>query len=121
MLASVNEYHSRNMGDEIRRKTLMKIQQGGTPGVAPLGYKNVGEGGRRYVVIDPEPAALITWAFETYATGNWTTERLLAAVTEQGLRSRGGPTTPRKELVLKPDAPHPDPSVLQGHRSLQRR
>ena len=99
MLASVNEYHSRNMGDEIRRKTLMKIQQGGTPGVAPLGYKNVGEGGRRYVVIDPEPAELITLGVETYATGDWTAERLLDEVTERGLRSRGGPTTPRKELV----------------------
>src|SRR5579859_2053415 len=41
MLASVNEYHSRNMSDEIKRKTLIKIKEGGTHGCARIGYKNV--------------------------------------------------------------------------------
>jgi DNA invertase Pin-like site-specific DNA recombinase len=109
MLAGMNEYQSRNAGDEIRRKTLVKVQEGGTPGVAPLGYKNVGEGGRRYVVIDPEPARLITWAFEAYATGEWSVESLLTEITARGLRSRGGPNTPSKEL-----------SLAQLHRILRR-
>ncbi len=107
MLASVNEYHSRNMSDEIKRKTLQKVMDGGTPSVAPLGYKNVGEGGRRYVVVDPEPAKLITWCFEADATGEWTVKSLLAEVTARGLKSRGGPNTPKKEL-----------SVSQLHRIL---
>ena len=54
VMAANNEYQSRNMGDEIRRKRLIKIQEGGTPGPAPLGYKNVGEGGRRLVEVADE-------------------------------------------------------------------
>jgi len=53
VLAAHNEYQSRNSGDEIRRKRLIKIQEGGTPGRAPIGYKNVGEGGRRWVETEP--------------------------------------------------------------------
>ncbi len=109
MLASVNEYHSRNMSDEIKRKTLQKVLDGGTPNVAPLGYRNVGEGGRRYVIRDPEPADLLAWAFETYASGDWTVKSLLEALTERGLRSRGGPNTPRKQL-----------STSQLHRILRK-
>ena len=100
MLAVMNEFYSRNLGDEIRRKTLIKIQEGGTHGCARIGYQNVGEGGRRYVVIDPERAALITWMFEAYATGEWTTKSLTEEVNARGLRTRGGPTTPVKDISL---------------------
>jgi site-specific DNA recombinase len=100
ILASVNEYHSRNMGEEIKRKTLQKVREGGTPGPAPLGYKNVGEAGRRYVVIDAEPARLIQWAFQAYATGEWSVQALRDEVTKRGLRSRGGPNSPQKERSI---------------------
>lgn len=100
VLAVVNEYHSRNMGEEIRRKRLIKVQEGGTPSVAPLGYKNVGEGGRRFVVIDPEPAELLRWSFKTYAETDLTALSVLEKATAKGLRSKGGPNTPRKPLVL---------------------
>ena len=92
VMAANNEYHSNNMSDEIKRKTLQKIKDGGTHGVAPLGYKNVGEGSKRYVVVDETPAHLITWAYEAYATGEWNVKDLLAEATDRGLRSRGGPT-----------------------------
>jgi site-specific DNA recombinase len=107
MLASVNEYQSRNMSDEIKRKRLIKIQDGGTPGPARLGYKNVGEGGRRWVEIYPEPAAIIQWCFVAYATGEWTVKDLHAEATERGLLTKGGPNTPRKQL-----------SISQMHRLL---
>lgn len=100
VLAGMNEYHSRNMGDEIKRKTLQKIKDGGSHGCARIGYKNVGEGGRRYVVVDPERAPLITWLFEAYATGEWSVDRLLEELTARGLRSRGGPNTPSKPLTV---------------------
>jgi site-specific DNA recombinase len=107
MLASVNEYHSRNMSDEIKRKMLIKVKEGGTPGNCRLGYKNVGEGSKRWVEVDPEPAELIRWCYATYATGEWSTKRLLAEATARGLLTRGGPNTPRKPL-----------SVSQLHRIL---
>jgi site-specific DNA recombinase len=100
MLASVNEYHSRNMSDEIKRKIILKVQEGGTHGPARLGYKNVGEGGKRWITIDPEPAELIRWCFMTYATGEWSVSKILDEATQRGLLSRGGPNTPRKPLTL---------------------
>jgi site-specific DNA recombinase len=109
MMAVVNEFHSRNMGDEIKRKTLQKIMEGGTHGNAPLGYKNVGEGGRRFVIVDEEPARLIRWAFAAYVTSEWSVKDLLAEVTKRGLRSKGGPNIPKKEL-----------SISQMHRILAR-
>ncbi len=109
ILAGFNEYQSRNSGDEIRRKRLIKIQEGGTPGPAPLGYKNVGEGGRRWVEIELEAAELVTWCYEAYATGEWSVATLLEEATARGLRSKGGPNTPRKEL-----------SISSMHRLLRR-
>jgi hypothetical protein len=99
VLAAYNEYMSRNSGDEIKRKNLIKIQEGGTHGVAPLGYKNVGEGSRRWVIPDPEPFELLRWCFVTYATGEWSVITLLAEATERGLRSKGGPNTTSKPLT----------------------
>jgi site-specific DNA recombinase len=99
-LAGINEYQSRNSGDEIKRKTLQKVMDGGTPGPARLGYMNVGEGARRWVEADQDRAPLITWAFETYATGEWSEVALLEELTARGLRSRGGPNTPSKPLSL---------------------
>ncbi len=68
---------------------------GGWPHSAPLGYTNVREtiGGRQvaHIVVDPERAPHITSAFELYATGEWTLERLVAELDHRGLRNRGTP------------------------------
>ena len=93
-----SEYTSRNNGDEIRRKTLIKIQEGGTHGNAGLGYKNVGEGSRRWVDPDAETFDLVKWCFYAYVTGEWSVETLVAEATDRGLLSKGGPNTPRKPL-----------------------
>lgn len=98
IMAANSEYESRNNGDDIRRKTLIKIQEGGTHGRAPLGYKNVGEGGRRWVVPDPETFELLRWCFIAYASGEWSVASMLAEATARGLLSSGGPNTPRKPI-----------------------
>ena len=36
----------------------------------------------------------MSWAFEAYATGEWTLRKLLVEVTDRGLTSVGGPKTP---------------------------
>ena len=40
-------------------------------------------------MVDPERAPHITAAFELYATGEWTLERLVAELAHRGLRNRG--------------------------------
>jgi DNA invertase Pin-like site-specific DNA recombinase len=102
MLASVNEYYSRNLSDEIKRKTLQKAKNGGTPFLAPIGYLNKRDlsGGRddRWIELDPERAPLITWAFEAYATGLWSLNSLQAELTARGLTTRATAKKPAKEL-----------------------
>ena len=102
MLASVNEYYSRNLSDEIKRKTLQKVKNGGTPFRAPIGYLNKQDlsGGRddRWVELDPVRGPLIAWAFEAYATGEWSLSTLQAELTARGLTTRPTAKKPAKEL-----------------------
>ena len=104
MLAVVNEYQSRNQSDDIKRKTLQKVKDGGTPSLAPIGYLNVqginAEKDKRWVEVDPERAPLITWAFEEYATGKWSLAKLLAELTDRGLTTRPTPKRPSQPLHL---------------------
>ena len=104
MLASVNEYYSRNLSDEIKRKTVAKAKNGGTPHRAPIGYINKQDlsGGRdaRWVEVDPERGPLVLWAFETYATGDWSQRTLLEELTAKGLRTRPSAKQPAKQLQL---------------------
>lgn len=60
---------------------------------APPGYLNIRKtiGGRQVASITPDPdrAQLVSAAFELYATGDWTLERLLYELHKRGLRNRG--------------------------------
>ena len=101
MMASVNEYQSNNQSDDIKRKTLAKVQNGGTHGRAPLGYLNKQDSiDIRYVVVDEERSPLIAGAFEAYATGDWTTRQLVAELNRRGLRTRRGKKSPEGEIQL---------------------
>ncbi len=98
------------ISEEVTQGIRRKIEVGGTHGRAATGYLNVREplphGGEvRTVVIDEERAPLIVWAFETYATGLYSTADLAVLLEVLGLRSRPTPTRPSKPLGL---------SVVQG-------
>lgn len=82
-----------------------KAKTGGTPGKAPLGYRNtriINAEGRevRTIELDPERAELIRWAFEAYATGEWTLTSLLAELELRGLTN-----TPTPKFPLRPVKP----------------
>ncbi len=91
--ALMAEFYSANLATEIRKGIGQKAKMGGWPHAAPLGYRNVREtiGGRTVasIVPDHERAPLITAAFDLYATGEWTIERLAAELARRGLRNRG--------------------------------
>ncbi len=94
MLASFAEYYSRNLANEVLKGATEKAKRGGTPGRARLGYLNTREqlpqGGEvRTVVIDPERGLIVTWAFETYATGLYSLTDMVLLLEARGLRSRG--------------------------------
>src|ERR1700733_1176046 len=89
IMSSIAEFYSRNRAMEILKGSVQKAKNGGTPGRVPLGYRNVRhfDNGReiRTVEVDPERGPLMAWAFEAYATGDWTIRNLLVELTERGL------------------------------------
>lgn len=100
-MAAIAEHYSKNLSHEAKKGMAEKARRGGTPGVAPLGYLNVTERVEgvevRTVRLDPERAEHVRWAFEEYATGEWSIGSLRDALEERGFKSR----TTRK-LVGKP-------------------
>ena len=104
IMSSIAEFYSRNLANEVLKGSTQKAKLGGTIGKAPTGYLNVRrmENGRevRTVEIDPVRGPLMAWAFEAYATGQWTTRGLLAELTKRGLTSVPGPRSTAKPLVL---------------------
>lgn len=104
VLATIAEFESANLANEVLKGTVQKAKNGGTPFRAPLGYLNVRDviDGRiiRTVAVDPDRAPLIRYAFEEYASGNWTLRALLADLTAKGLTSRPTPKQPEKPLYL---------------------
>ncbi len=101
IMSSIAEFYSRNLATEVIKGTTQKAKNGGTPGRAPTGYLNVSRtvNGResRTVEVDPLRGPLMAWAFEAYASGEWTIRRLLAELTDRGLTTaptRRGPGRP---------------------------
>lgn len=87
-----NHVQVRHSGRDIPNKMAHKAQQGGTLGRAKLGYLNVRKSVDGYLVntidVDPERAPQVRWAFEAYATGEWTIATLQQTLEAQGFRSR---------------------------------
>lgn len=92
---------SHNVG-KIKTNLLRKVEVGGTPGKAPIGYKNVTImfDGRKVntVAVDEDAAPHVRWAFTVYATGDWSIARLTDALDSRGLRTL--PTAKRKPRPL---------------------
>ncbi len=91
IMAGIAEFYSKNLATEALKGMTQKAKVGGTPGRAPIGYLNTRRriDGRevRTVVVDPERASLVQWAFEAYATGEWTIRSLTAELGAKGLRA----------------------------------
>src|SRR5579875_1335643 len=81
-----------------------KAKNGGTLGKAPLGYENVPvkvDGYEvRSVALDEERAGLVTEAWERFATGDYTLERLTAVMADRGLTTRPTRSRPASPVSL---------------------
>lgn len=91
IMATIAEFYSNNLAGEIRKGLAAKAQAGGTLGRAPIGYVNKREisGKRdvRWAEPDPERAEHVRWAFEAYASGDYSLNRLTDALAARGLRT----------------------------------
>ena len=92
IMASMAEYYSSNLSFEAKKGIAQKAKNGGTHGVAPIGYLNTVtriEGREiKGVMVDPERADHIRWAFRLYAEGETSISTLRDLLAERGLRSR---------------------------------
>jgi DNA invertase Pin-like site-specific DNA recombinase len=105
IMSSIAEFYSQNLAAEVIKGLTQKVRKGGTPGRAPIGYLNtqtgMSESGLvRSVITDPVRGPIVKWAFEAYATGDWSTRTLLKEVAARGLTTVAGPRTPSKLLAL---------------------
>lgn len=98
-MAAIAEFYSANLSTEVTKGLRTKA----TTGKAPIGYRNIRvqtEAGHelRTVELDPNRAPLIQFAFEAYATGEWTLNTLLDELTVRGLTSAPTPKRPAKPI-----------------------
>lgn len=98
-------FYSDNLATEVIKGTQQKVLAGGTPSMAPLGYRNIVEypEGRevRTVVLDGERAEHIRWAFEAYATGDWSLNQLATELELRGLTTKPTATRPASRVAAK--------------------
>lgn len=105
IMSSIAEFYSRNLATEVLKGMEQKARTGGTPGMAPLGYRNIAainSDGRevRTVEIDPDRGPNITWAYQQYATGDWTLRQLADALEARGFTTRGTRNRPGKPITI---------------------
>lgn len=105
IMSTIAEFYSRNLASEVIKGMTQKVKAGGTPGQAPLGYRNTrhrDEQGRevRTVIVDPDRAPLVRWAFVAYASGNWTLSQLHDELAARGLTTVPTPKRPAHPISL---------------------
>ena len=92
ILASMAEYYSANLSQEIKKGMRQKLKMGGWPRRAPIGYLNKRDSidGRSVasIVIDAERAPLVALAFDVYSRGAIGVHALAERMAEHGLRSK---------------------------------
>lgn len=104
IMSSIAEFYSQNLAAESKKGMRQKAMGGGTPGMAPFGYINahvLTDEGRtvRTVVVDEERAPWVRWAFEKYATGDWTTAMIRDELNSRGVTTRRRPNKPERPIA----------------------
>jgi DNA invertase Pin-like site-specific DNA recombinase len=89
IMLGIAEYDSTGKAGRIRDNMRRAAEQGVTMGKAAVGYLNHREyvNGQelKSIILDPERAPLVRWAFEAYATGQWTLQALTDELADRGL------------------------------------
>ena len=105
IMASIAEFYSKNLSNEVKKGMAEKVRNGGCIGRAPLGYRNVitTKNGQeaRIVVVDEVRGPLVAWAFAAYASGEWTLKRLAEELTLRGLTTVPTASLPEKPVTVQ--------------------
>ncbi len=77
-----------DLSKNVKRGIIAKLEQGGFPNLAPIGYLN--DKINKTIIIDKERDKYIRKAFELYASGNYGLNQITDILFNEGFRSRGG-------------------------------
>ncbi|WP_433683347.1 recombinase family protein [Nocardia sp. CA-119907] len=105
MLDVMNDLMNKLQGLDIQEKMRTKAVNGGTLGFAKVGYLNVRvefEGKQiNTVALDENRAPLVRKAFELYATGDYSLDRLEATMADLGLTARQRGKIPERPVSFQ--------------------
>lgn len=87
-----------NLSEEVKKGQAEKIAQGWLPTKPPLGYKTIGDKGHKIHIVDTDVARFIVKAFELYASGNYSMEKLRTQLHQEGFRTRAGNKLPKSRI-----------------------
>ena len=94
MMVLLAKHYIDNLSDEVKKGMAEKVQEGGFPHQAPIGYRNVREGDRQVIVSDPIKAPMVRRAYELYATRAYSLKTLRNKLQDEGLA-----TTKKGKLI----------------------
>jgi DNA invertase Pin-like site-specific DNA recombinase len=90
MKVAIARFYTNNLSEEVKKGQKEKLAQGWMPMRAKLGYKSVGEKGRKTHALDEAVAPFIAQMFELYSTGNYSIKSLAEKMTKAGMRNEFG-------------------------------
>ena len=92
IMASIAQFYSANLADEVRKGMRQKVLNGGWPHQPPRGYavvlNDTGKG--THVDIHPGDGPLMREAFERYASGRYSVQTLALELAREGLTTKRG-------------------------------
>lgn len=83
-----SKYYVDSLSENTKRGLREKVRRGEFPGRAPIGYLN--DYRTRKIIVDRERAPVVKEAFDLYATGTATLDRVRAFFAERGIVSKNG-------------------------------
>lgn len=91
IMASIAEFYSANLAEEVRKGRISKLKKGGWPQACPIGYKSIKrEDGKTIAIEDLITSGLVKECFELYATGRYSLRELSKKMYQRGLKTRFG-------------------------------
>lgn len=91
IIASISEWYSANLGEEVKKGNLAKLKKGEWPTKPLFGYKSVlGKNGRVKHVPDHKTLAIVRQCFELFSTGQYSLRTLSEEMASRGFKTKFG-------------------------------
>jgi len=90
IIASISEWYSANLGQEMKKSHYSKLKKGEWPTKPPIGYKSGRKDNRAFHDPDENTAPRVRQVFELFSAGNYSLITLGQEMAERGIRTRTG-------------------------------